>query len=132
MSNVRPPVSVPAVLNSFSETWSQRLVASVNGEYEMKVAKLEGAFVFHAHHETDEVFYVLSGVLRIELKDVDRDEVVLHKGDVFVVPKGIQHRPVVDEGVAEVLIIEKAGVVNTGDAVGAEHLIKGTTEARAT
>jgi mannose-6-phosphate isomerase-like protein (cupin superfamily) len=80
--------------------------------------------------QTDEVFYILSGVLRIELQGVDQTEVVLKKGDVFVVPKGVQHRPVVDDGVAEVLIIEKAGVLNTGDALGAEHLTRSTTEAR--
>ncbi|KAJ7511183.1 RmlC-like cupin domain-containing protein [Mycena galericulata] len=130
MSTVRPPVSVPGVLASFNETWSQRLVASVNSEYEMKVAKLQGGFVFHAHHDTDEVFYVLSGAVTIELQGVDVDKVVLNKGDVFVVPRGVQHRPVVEDGIAEVLMIEKAGVINTGDAVGAEHLQKGVADAR--
>ncbi|KAJ6451700.1 RmlC-like cupin domain-containing protein [Mycena vitilis] len=129
-NTVRPPVSVPGVLNSFTETWSQRLIASVNSEYEIKVAKLQGGFVFHAHHDTDEVFYVLSGTVTIELQGVDLDKVVLKKGDTFVVPRGVQHRPVVEEGVAEVLFIEKAGVVNTGDAVGAEHLRKGVADAR--
>ncbi|KAJ7476334.1 RmlC-like cupin domain-containing protein [Mycena galericulata] len=130
MSTVRPPVSVSGVLASFNETWSQRLVASVNSEYEMKVAKLQGGFVFHAHHDTDEVFYVLSGAVTIELQGVDVDKVVLNKGDVFVVPRGVQHCPVVEDGIAEVLIIEKAGVINTGDAVGAEHLQKGVADAR--
>ncbi|KAJ6588688.1 cupin 2 conserved barrel domain protein [Mycena capillaripes] len=131
-NTVRPPVSVPGVLASFTETWSQRLIASINSEYEMKVAKLQGGFVFHAHHDTDEVFYVLSGTLTIELQDVDLEKVVLNKGDTFVVPRGVQHRPVVEEGIAEVLIIEKAGVINTGDAVGAEveHLRKGVADAR--
>ncbi|KAJ7300756.1 RmlC-like cupin domain-containing protein [Mycena albidolilacea] len=128
---VRPPVSVPGVLDSFTETWSQRLIASINSEYEMKVAKLQGGFVFHAHPDTDEVFYMLSGTLTIELQGVDLDKVVLNKGDTFVVPRGVQHRPVVEEGIAEVLIVEKAGVINTGDAVGAEHLRKGVADARA-
>ena len=76
------------------------------------------------------MFYVLSGNLRIELKGVDRDEVVLGKGDVFVVPKGVQHRPVADSGVAEVMIVERIGVLNTGDAADAGHLTRTTTEAR--
>ncbi|KAJ7763226.1 RmlC-like cupin domain-containing protein [Mycena maculata] len=130
MSTVRPAVSVPGVLASFNETWSQRLVASINLEYEMKVAKLQGGFVFHAHHDTDEVFYVLSGAVTIEFQGVDVDKVLLNKGDLFVVPRGVQHRPVVEDGIAEVLIIEKAGVINTGDAVGAEHLRKGVADAR--
>ncbi|KAJ7037932.1 RmlC-like cupin domain-containing protein [Mycena alexandri] len=127
---IRPPVSVPGVLASFTETWSQRLIASINNEYDMKVAKLQGAFVFHAHHDTDEVFYILAGTLIIELQGVDLDKVVLNKGDVFVVPRGVQHRPVVEEGIAEVLIIEKAGVINTGDAVDSEHLRNGIVDAR--
>ncbi|KAJ7112624.1 hypothetical protein C8R44DRAFT_797808 [Mycena epipterygia] len=103
------PVSVPSVLASFTETWSQRLLASINGEYEMKVAKLQGGFVFHAHHDTDEVFYVLSGRVNIELQGLDINKV---------------------EGIAEVLFIEKAGAMNTGDAVGVEHLLKGVEDAR--
>ncbi|KAJ7112596.1 hypothetical protein C8R44DRAFT_882360 [Mycena epipterygia] len=95
--------------------------------------QLQGGFGFHAHHnalQTDEVFYVLSGTVIIELQGLDIDKVVLNKGDVFVVPRGVQHRPVVEEGIAEVLFIEKTGVVNTGDAVGAEHLLKGVEDAR--
>ena len=65
MDQVIPPVSVPSVLNSFSETWSQRLVASVNGEYEMKVAKLEGGFVFHAHHDVSASSWMISKLWRI-------------------------------------------------------------------
>ncbi|KAJ7112602.1 hypothetical protein C8R44DRAFT_797710, partial [Mycena epipterygia] len=122
-------VSVPGVLASFTETWSQRLLTSINGEYKMKVAKLQDGFVFHAHHDTDEVFYVLSGIVTIELQGVGLDKVVLNKGDVFVLPRGVQHRPVVEEGIAEVLFIEKTGVVNTGDAVGAEQLLKEVDDA---
>ncbi|KAJ7112584.1 RmlC-like cupin domain-containing protein, partial [Mycena epipterygia] len=109
---------------------SQRLLASISGEYEMKVAKLQGGFVFHSHHDTDEVFYVLSGTVTIELQGLGIDKVMLNKGDVFVVPRGVQHWPVVEEGIAAVLFIEKVGVVNMGDAVGAEHLLKGVEDAR--
>ncbi|KAJ7223744.1 cupin 2 conserved barrel domain protein [Mycena haematopus] len=130
-TTVRRPVSVPGVLASFTETWSPRLIASLNSEYEMKLAKLQGEFVFHAHSDTDEVFYVLSGTLIIELQGVDLDKVVLNQGDAFVVPRGVQHRPVVEDGIAEVMIVEKAGVINTGDAVGAEHLRKDVADARA-
>ncbi|KZW02491.1 hypothetical protein EXIGLDRAFT_458678 [Exidia glandulosa HHB12029] len=86
----------------------------------MKVARLEGSFMMHAHHDTDELFYVLKGTLRIELEGAEQKEVVLNPGDVFVVPRGMRHKPIVDEGVAEIMLLEKAGVVNTGDAEGAE------------
>ncbi|KAJ7829179.1 hypothetical protein B0H14DRAFT_2810524 [Mycena olivaceomarginata] len=113
---VRPPVSVPGVLDSFTETWSQRLIASINSEYEM----------------SNEVFYVLSGTLTIELQGVDLDKVVLNKGDTFVVPRGVQHRPVVEEGIAEVLIVEKAGVINTGGRSCVQSICaKGVADARA-
>ncbi|KAJ7112591.1 hypothetical protein C8R44DRAFT_631614 [Mycena epipterygia] len=127
MATFHAPVSVPGIVASFTETKSQRLLASINGEYQMKVAKLQGGFVFHAHHDVSTFF---SGTVIIELRGVDIDKVVLNKGDVFVVPRGVQHRPVVEEGIAEVLFIDKAGVVDTGDSVGADHLLKGVEDVR--
>ncbi|KAJ7112643.1 hypothetical protein C8R44DRAFT_797897 [Mycena epipterygia] len=96
-------------------------------EYERKVAKLQGGFMFHAHHTKCFMFFL---AVTIELQGLDIDKVMLNKGNMFVVPRGVQHRPVVEEGIAEVLLIEKAGAMNTGDAVGVEHLIKVVEDAR--
>ncbi len=100
-------------LAQFSEHWSPRVVARLN-DYEVKVAKLEGEFVWHSHLDTDELFLVLSGELTIGLRDV---EVCLGPGQLFVVPRGVEHRPVAT-GEAQVVLIEPGGVVNTGDAGG--------------
>lgn len=97
----------------FSEHWSPRVVAEMN-DYQFKLAKLKGEFVWHSHEETDETFLVLNGSMRIEMRD---GVVELREGDLYVVGKGIEHRPVADEE-CSVLLIEPKGVVNTGDAGG--------------
>ena len=112
------PVDLAAELAAVAEPWRPRIVASLNGQ-EVKVARLRGPFVWHAHDDADELFRVLSGRLRIELDG--RDPVLLNPGEVFVVPRGVRHRPVaVDErgnpGECEVALFEPADVVNTGDA----------------
>lgn len=95
----------------FQDRWSPRIVASMN-DYHFKLAKLEGEFVWHAHAETDETFLVLEGELVIELRD---GRVALGPGDLYVVPKGVEHKPVAARE-CHVLLIEPAGTVNTGDA----------------
>ena len=104
------PVSLSAAAARLDEAWSPRVVAALN-DYRFKVARLEGEFIEHAHPDTDEAFLVLSGELTIELPD---RAVALGPGDLFVVPRGEPHRPVAD-GVCHVLLVEPAGVVNTGD-----------------
>lgn len=100
-------------LGQLREHWSPRVVAELN-DYQFKVAKLEGEFVWHSHDDTDEAFLVLKGSLAIEL----RDRVVqLGQGELYVVPRGVEHRPVA-ESECEVLLIEPRGVVNTGEAGG--------------
>jgi mannose-6-phosphate isomerase-like protein (cupin superfamily) len=96
-----------------AELWAPHRVAMVN-DYEVKVAKIQGDFVEHAHDDTDEFFLVLDGELVIELPD---REVQLRRHDVFVVPKGVRHRP---RAAAEttILMFEPRGTVNTGDAGG--------------
>lgn len=102
------------MLSKITERYSPNLVATVNEEYDIKVARTKGGFIWHSHPDTDEFFYVLSGSLTIEIEGKSgREDVVLGKGDTFVVPKGVRHRPVGD---AEIMLIEKVGVVNTGDA----------------
>jgi len=103
-------VNLAEKLASFSETWSPKVVAELNGQL-VKVARLEGEFVWHDHAEEDELFLVLEGRLRIELRD---RTVVLEEGELFVVPRGVEHRPVA-EGRAAVLLFEPAGTRNTGD-----------------
>ena len=95
------------------ERWSPRNVARLN-EYHVKVVKLHGEFVWHSHAETDELFLVHRGELVIRLRD---GEVRLGPGELFVVPRGVEHCPVAGEE-CEVVLIEPAGTVNTGDAGG--------------
>ena len=98
----------------FSEHWSPRVVAQMN-DYQFKLAKFMGEFVWHAHADTDEVFIVLDGSMTLEF----RDKVVpLCAGEMYVVPKGVEHRPVAQAECC-VMLVEPRGVVNTGDAGGA-------------
>lgn len=95
------------------EHWSPRVVAELN-DYQFKIAKLKGEFVWHRHPDTDEAFLVIEGRLTIELRD---GRVELAPGELYVVPRGVEHRPVAAEECG-VLLIEPRGVVNTGDAGG--------------
>ncbi len=99
-------------LAGFTDTWSPRIVAELN-DYQIKVARLEGDFVWHKHDETDELFLCLHGKMAIELRD---GVVHLAEGELYVVPRGIEHRPRAAED-CHVLIVEPRGVINTGDAV---------------
>lgn len=107
---MRQASSIPTVLDSFTETWSPRLVASVN-DHHLKVAKIDGEFIWHAHPNSDELFYLISGKLRLEIED--EEPVVMKVGDMFVVPKGIKHRPVAEDAV--IMMIEHETTINTGD-----------------
>ena len=100
-------------LSLFSEHWSPKVVATMN-DYEVKVVKVKGEFVWHSHADTDELFLVVDGTLTIQLPDGD---VTLSPGQLFVVPRGVEHCPVAAEE-ASILLIEPAGVVNTGEAGG--------------
>ncbi|KAI1282817.1 RmlC-like cupin domain-containing protein [Xylaria sp. FL0933] len=116
-------VSIPSTFASFTETWSPRLVAAVNDQH-VKIAKIDGEFIFHAHPDSDELFYLLSGELTLEIearaqgdgeaKPKSVEAVTMKVGDVYVVPKGVRHRPVAKN--AEILMIERNDTVNTGDA----------------
>ena len=100
-------------LSLFSDHWSPKVVATLN-DYEVKVVKVKGEFVWHSHADTDELFLVVEGTLTIRLPD---GEVTLGPGQLFVVPRGVEHCPVAAEE-ASLLLIEPAGVVNTGEAGG--------------
>ncbi len=104
-------VNLAEKLASFTDHWGPRVVASLN-DYEVKVVKVLGDFVWHQHEHTDELFLVLKGELVIELRD---RQVTLRPGELFVVPKGVEHRPRARAEV-EMVLFEPAGVVNTGTA----------------
>jgi len=97
-------------LDSFSEHYSPKVIAEMN-DYQFKVVKIQGEFVWHDHKETDETFIVLEGSLRIDFRDGHVD---LSEGEMYVVPKGVEHKPYAEHE-AKVLLIEPRGVVNTGD-----------------
>ena len=99
----------------FDDYWSPKIVASVN-DYDVKLVKVQGEFVWHQHDATDEVFLVTAGQLRIQLQD--RDEVVLGPGELFVVPRGVRHRPIASEE-THLVLLEPHETVNTGDAAAA-------------
>ncbi len=101
-------------LDLFSEQWTPKVIGEMN-DYQFKLAKLEGDFVWHQHEETDEAFLVIDGTLRIDFRD---GSVTIGPGEMFVVPKGLEHKPYAESEVS-VLLIEPRGVVNTGDAGGA-------------
>jgi len=102
----------------FSDRWSPKVVAELNGQH-VKLAKLEGEFLWHHHEHEDELFLVVRGALAIHL----RDRVVeLREGEFFVVPKGVEHKPVAD-GVAEVLLLEPTTTLNTGN-VRDQHTVE--------
>ena len=97
----------------FSDHWFPRVIAEMN-DYQFKLVKVQGEFVWHKHPETDEVFIVINGVLDIEFKD---GKVTLESGEMFVIPKGVEHRPVAKKE-CKMMLIEPKGVLNTGDADG--------------
>ena len=97
----------------FTEQWSPKVVARLN-DYEIKIVRIQGEFVWHTHDDTDELFLVLAGELTIRLRDGD---VVLSAGEMYVVPRGVEHCPLATDEV-QAVIIEPTGVVNTGDAGG--------------
>ena len=98
----------------FSEPWSPRVIAEMN-DYQFKLVRLQGDFVWHRHEHTDEVFIVIAGEMQIGLRD---REVTVRAGEMFVIPKGVEHITRAGEE-CQAMIIEPRGVVNTGDAGGA-------------
>lgn len=111
---VRPEVvDIAGKLSQFTDRWSPKVVARLN-DYEIKLVKIEGEFVWHKHDDTDELFLVTAGELQIKMRD---RTVRVQPGQLFVVPRGVEHCTVAD-GEVHAMLIEPAGVVNTGDAGG--------------
>ncbi|MFC5971894.1 cupin domain-containing protein [Halomarina salina] len=106
------PVSLAEAADALDDPWSPRLLAECNGQH-VKLARMEGAFDWHAHPDVDELFLVVEGAIRIEFRD---ETVELDEDELHVVPAGVEHRPVADEP-AVVLLFEPEGTRNTGDRV---------------
>jgi mannose-6-phosphate isomerase-like protein (cupin superfamily) len=103
------PISVREKLGLLDEHWSPRVIAEMS-DYQFKLVKLKGDFIWHDHPDTDEAFFVIEGTLRIEFPD---GAVTLGPGELFVVPKGVRHKPFAGEAV-KLMLIEPKGVANTG------------------
>ena len=110
---MKQSINLTEKLARFTEHWSPRVVAEMN-DYQFKVVKLQGDFVWHEHRDTDEAFIVIDGNLRIDFRD---GAVHLAAGEMFVVPKGVEHKPYAENEV-KLLLIEPSGVPNTGDQGG--------------
>ena len=108
-------INLQEKLTKFSEHWSPKIIAQLN-DYHLKLAKVQGEFVWHDHPDTDEVFIVLNGHIDILFRD---GKVSLNEGEMFVVPKGVEHKPAAEQE-CHILLIEPAGLVNTGNATDSE------------
>ena len=110
----REVINLSEKLGRFSDRWAPKVVAQMN-DYQFKLVKIQGEFVWHRHADTDEVFIVLEGEMTIEFRE---SSVRLKAGEMYVVPKGMEHKPVADIE-CKLMLVEPCGVVNTGDAGGA-------------
>ncbi len=104
------PINFADKFAKFSDRWSPKIIAQMN-DYHFKLVKLQGEFVWHAHDDTDEVFIVLDGAMTIHFRD---GEVRLNSGEMFVIPRGVEHKPFAKEE-CRILLVEPAGTPNTGD-----------------
>ena len=105
-------INLTEKLSLFNEHWTPKIVAQMN-DYHFKLAKVLGEFVWHDHPETDEVFLVVKGQLQIHFRD---GKVCLNEGELFVVPRGLEHKPVAEQE-CHILLIEPAGTINTGNVI---------------
>ena len=99
--------------SQFTKHWSPRIIAEMN-DYQFKLAKIQGEFIWHNHKHTDETFIVIEGEMILKFRD---SEVKLAQGEMYVVPKGVEHKPCA-ENECKILVIEPKGVINTGDSGG--------------
>jgi mannose-6-phosphate isomerase-like protein (cupin superfamily) len=104
-------VSIAGKLASFSDCWSPKIVGQLNDSY-VKLVKLQGEFVWHHHDHEDELFLVLHGTLRMRFRDRD---IVVEPGEFLIVPKGVEHLPVAENGEVHVMLLEPMTTLNTGN-----------------
>ena len=110
MDNEMNKVNLAQKLSTFSDHWHPRIVGELNGQH-VKIAKLQGEFVWHSHAEEDELFLVLKGTMLLRLRDRD---IELNEGEFFIVPRGVEHMPVAEEEV-HLLLFEPVSTLNTGN-----------------
>jgi mannose-6-phosphate isomerase-like protein (cupin superfamily) len=108
------PINFQSKFSLFSDQWSPKIIAQMN-DYHFKMVKIEGEFVWHHHAATDEVFIILEGEMEIDFRD--NDKVTLRAGEMFVVPKGVEHKPYAARE-CKLLLIEPEGTANTGETGG--------------
>lgn len=108
------PINFAEKLSLFSDQWQPRVIAELN-DYQFKIVRIEGDFIWHDHKDTDEAFIVLEGTLRIDFRD---GAVTLGPGEMYIVPKGVEHKPHAEREV-KMLLIEPRGTLNTGHEGGA-------------
>lgn len=111
MSDPVRAVNLAAAFARFSDQWHPRIVGALNGQH-VKIAKIAGAFEFHHHEHEDELFLVVKGRIQLEFRDRVLE---LAEGELAIVPRGVEHRPLVPEGEAHILMFEPAGTINTGN-----------------
>jgi mannose-6-phosphate isomerase-like protein (cupin superfamily) len=105
------PISIPHQLSLIEKPYTQTLLASLDNTHEIKIALLDGPYIFHSHPDNDEAFYLISGSLVIEIEGENGvQEVKMKEGDLFVVERGVRHRPIGD--MARVMVVEKKGVLD--------------------
>ena len=107
------PINLQSKFELFSKHWSPKVIAEMNN-YQFKIAKIKGEFIWHDHKDTDETFIVIEGTMCIMFRD---SIVELSEGEMFVVSKGVEHKPCA-ENECKILVVEPRGVINTGDAGG--------------
>lgn len=103
-------INIAEKLDQINEHWTPKIIEQMN-DYHFKLAKIKGDFTWHQHEETDEVFYVVEGKMRIDFRD---KSVEMKTGELFVVPRGIEHKPYAKDE-CKIMLIEPAGTVNTGE-----------------
>ena len=106
------PINLDKKFKKFSDYWSPKVIGEMN-DYQFKVAKVQGEFIWHQHLDTDETFFVVQGQLTIEFKDGSVD---IEQGEMYVVPKGVEHKPTATKE-CHIMIIEPKGVTNTGNKI---------------
>jgi mannose-6-phosphate isomerase-like protein (cupin superfamily) len=113
ISIMNDKVNIKQKLSQFSDHWNPYIVGELNGQY-VKLAKLKGEFVWHHHDNEDELFLVVKGTLKLAFRD---KEVILNEGEFYIVPKGVEHKPIAEEEV-ELMLFEPIATLNTGNAGG--------------
>ena len=113
VSTSHEAINLRQKLSLFEENWAPKVIAEMN-DYQFKLVKLQGDFVWHHHADTDETFLVIEGELRIDFRD---GVVTLRPGEMYVVPKGVEHKPFAEHEV-KLMLIEPRGVLNTGETAG--------------